>query len=356
MQYNNRYNLSPGIGLQLKMALTVIARCTLALIYGLFILVGSSAYAAPVLVAGHKNPDSDSIFAAIALAYLRSQQGTPAIAIAQGKPNPESQFVLDYFGLQAPTVTLRVAGKQVVLVDHNTYAQAPDDIKDAEIVGIIDHHSLGGMLTDEPVEVLIKPVGSTNTIIWQLYERAGVAIPSAIAGGMLSAILSDTLLFRSPTATDFDRAAVKSLSTIAGIEDSKKYGEQMFSAGEADLKTAPIESLLQRDLKIFEMQGNRVGVAQLAAVSFALLKDRRGEFLSQMRTLKKAGGYQCLILMLTAIEAEGSEILIVGENQSEIGQAFNVRLEDHSAWVAGLMSRKKQVIPVLEKVFDKGKK
>lgn len=337
------------------MAPTVIDRCKLAFVCGLFLLLGSAS-AAPVLVVGHKNPDSDSIFAAISLAYLKSQQGTPAVAIAQGKPNPESQFVLDYFGLQAPAVERRVAGNQVMLVDHNTYAQAPDDIKDAEIVGIIDHHSLGGMLTDEPVEVLIKPVGSTNTIIWQLYECAGVAVPSAIAGGMLSAIFSDTLVFRSPTTTDSDRAAVESLAVIADIKDIKKYGQQMFSAGEADLKTAPIESLLQRDFKNFDMQGNKVGVAQLTAVNFALLRDRKGDYLSQMQTLQKAQGYKSLVLMLTAIESEGSELLIVGENQLEIGQAFNVRLEDDSAWAAGVMSRKKQVIPVLEKVFDKLKK
>ncbi|MEI6116300.1 MAG: manganese-dependent inorganic pyrophosphatase [Burkholderiales bacterium] len=334
----------------------MISRYMLAIICSLFMLLGSSASAAPVLVVGHKNPDSDSIFAAISLAYLKSQQGMPAVAIAQGKPNPESQFVLDYFGLQAPAVELKVAGNQVMLVDHNTYAQAPDDIKDAEIVGIIDHHSLGGMLTDEPVEVLIKPVGCTNTIIWQLYERAGVAIPPAIAGGMLSAIFSDTLVFRSPTTTDSDRAAVKSLASIAGIKDIQKYGQQMFSAGEADLKAAPIESLLQRDFKNFDMNGNKVGVAQLTAVNFSLLKDRKGEYLAQMQTLQKAQGYKSLVLMLTAIESEGSELLIVGENQLEIGQAFNVSLENHSAWAAGVMSRKKQVIPVLEKVFDRRKK
>jgi manganese-dependent inorganic pyrophosphatase len=122
------------------------------------------------------------------------------------------------------------------------------------------------------------------------------------------------------------------------------------------LKTAPIESLLQRDFKNFEMQGNKVGVAQLTAVNFALLRDRKGDYLTQMQTLQKAQGYKSLVLMLTAIESEGSELLIVGENQLEIGQAFNVRLEDHSAWAAGVMSRKKQVIPVLEKVFDKLKK
>ena len=329
----------------------MIARYKLALICCLFMLLGSSAYAAPVLVVGHKNPDSDSIFAAISMAYLKSQQGTPAVAIAQGKPNPESQFVLDYFGLQAPAVELRVAGNQVMLVDHNTYAQAPDDIKDAEIVGIVDHHNLGGMSTAEPVEILIQPVGCTNSIIWQLYERAGVAIPPAIAGGMLSAIFSDTLVFRSPTTTDLDRAAVKSLASIANIKDIQAYSRQMFSAGEADLKTAPIESLLQRDFKTFDMSGSKVGVAQLEAVSFDLLKDRKGEFLAGMQTLQKEQGYKSLVLMLTDIQSEGTELVVVGESQLEIGNAFNVTLENHSAWVAGVMSRKKQVIPVLEKVF-----
>ncbi len=330
----------------------MIARFKSALISGLFLLLASAAQGAPLLVVGHKNPDSDSIFAAISLAYLKTQQGTPAVAIAQGKPDPESQFVLDYFGLQAPPLELKVAGNKVVLVDHNSYSQAPDDIREAELVGIVDHHNLGGILTNDPVEVLIQPVGSTNSIIWQLYERAGVAIPSAIAGGMLSAIFSDTLAFRSSTTTDLDRAAVKSLASIANIKDIQEYGQQMLSAGEADLKTAPIRSLLQRDFKNFDMSGNKVGVAQLTAVSFDLLKNRKAEYLDDMQTLQKEQGYKSLVLMLTDIQSEGTELLVVGENQLEIGRAFHASMENHSAWVAGLMSRKKQVIPVLEKVFD----
>ena len=315
-------------------------------------LLGSSAHAGPLLVVGHKNPDSDSIFSAISLAYLKTQQGTPAVAIAQGKPNPESQFVLEYFGLPPPPVELKVAGNKVMLVDHNSYAQAPDDIRDAEIVGIVDHHNLGGISTNEPVDVLIQPVGSANTIIWQLYERAGVAIPSAIAGGMLSAILSDTLAFRSATTTESDRAAVQSLASIAHINDIQKFGQQLFSASEADLKTAPINSLLQRDFKNFEMNGNKVGVAQLTAVRFDLLNDRKAEFLDAMQALQKEQGYQSMVMMLTDIQSEGTELLVVGKNQLEIGKAFQVSLENHSAWIAGLMSRKKQIIPALEKVFD----
>ena len=330
----------------------MIARYTLALISTLLALLAAATQAAPVLVIGHKNPDSDSIFSAISLAYFKTQQGVPAVAAAQGQPNPESQFVLDYFGLLAPALVFSVAGNQVVLVDHNTYTQAPDDIKDAAIVGIVDHHNLGGMETADPIEVLIEPVGSTNTIIWQLYQRAGVAIPSAIAGGMLSAIFSDTLVFRSPSTTDLDRAAVKDLAALAGIKDIQKYGQQMFLAGEADLRTAPVKSLLQRDFKNFDMNGSKVGVGQLTAVNFDILRDRKADFLSEMKRLQMEQGYRSLLLMLTDIQAECTELLVVGENQPEIANAFHVTLKDQSGWLAGVMSRKKQIIPVLAKVFD----
>ncbi len=323
----------------------------LIFIGSIFITLLSTAYGAPILVVGHKNPDSDSIFAAISLAYLKSQQGMPALAIAQGQPNPESQFILDYFGLQAPDIMFKVAGNKVVLVDHNTYSQAPDDIKHAEIEGIVDHHSLGGISTDTPVDILIRPVGSTNSIIWELYQRADITIPPSIAGGMLSAILSDTLVFRSPTTTDLDRLAAKSLASIAGVKDIEKYGQQMFLAGELDLKTAPIGDLLQRDFKSFDMSGNKVGVAQLTAVSFELLIERKNAFLVEMQTLRKEQGFKSLMLLLTDIQSGGSEILIVGEHQQEIAKAFNLMLTNDAGWAAGVVSRKKQVIPVLEKVF-----
>ncbi len=328
-----------------------LACCKTALLSMLLIALETSAYAAPILVVGHKNPDSDTIFSAISLAYLKSQQGSPAVAVAQGKPNPETEFVLNYFGLQAPAVVSKVAGSKVALVDHNTYSQAPDDIKGAEVVGIIDHHNLGGILTNDPIEVLIQPVGSTNTIIWQLYQRAEIAIPSSIAGGMLSAILSDTLVFRSPTTTELDRKAVENLADIAKVNDIPKYAQQMFLAGEADLKTASIESLLQRDFKNFDMNGNKVGIAQISAVSFDLLRERKDAFLVTMQTLQKVQNYKTIVLMLTDIQAEGTELLVIGENEHQIGKALNIDLKNHSAWAARVMSRKKQIVPVLSKVF-----
>jgi manganese-dependent inorganic pyrophosphatase len=319
----------------------------------LCMLMSTAACAEPLIVVGHKNPDSDSIFSAISLAHLRSQQGIAALPVAQGKPNPETQFALDYFGLKAPSLVVKVAGRKVALVDHNDYSQAPDDIRQADIVEIIDHHNLGGVSTDEPIEVLIKPVGCNSTIIWQLYQRANIPIPPDIAGGMLSAILSDTLVFRSPTTTDQDRAAAENLASIANINDIQKYGQSMFSAGEADLKTAAIHLLIHRDLKNFEMNGNKIAVAQLTAVNFDLLKERKEAFLEEMYKLQKEYAYKTVILMLTDIENEGTELLLIGKNSQQIAEAFNLILKNNSVWIPGMVSRKKQMIPALEMVFDK---
>ncbi len=323
-----------------------------ALICQILILpIMSAAFGLPILVVGHKNPDSDAIFSAISLAYLKSQQGQPSLAIALGKPNPETQFALDFFKLKAPEVMLNVANRKVILVDHNTYTQAPNDIKQAEIVGIIDHHSLGDISTDEPIEVLIKPVGCTNTIIWQLYQQAGIPIPPSIAGVMLTAILSDTLAFRSPTSTESDEIAAKSLASIAGVEDIQRYAQQMFLAGEVDLKTASIDSLLQRDFKNFEMSGNKVGIAQLSAFNFELLKKRKKDFYEEMQQLLNQQGYKAIVLMLTDVQSMGSEVVLAGAYQADIAKAFKLELNNHSGWAAGVMSRKKQVVPLIEKVF-----
>lgn len=322
-----------------------------ALICQVLVMPIMPAFGLPILVVGHKNPDSDSIFSAISLAHLKSQQGQPSIAIALGKPNPETQFGLDFFKLETPQMMPNVATRKVILVDHNTYRQAPDDIKQAKFVGIVDHHSLGDISTDEPIEVLIKPVGCTNTIIWQLYQQAGIPIPASIAGGMLTAILSDTLAFKSPTTTEADQIAAKSLASIAGIENLQKYAQQMFLAGEVDLKTASIGNLLQRDFKSFEMSGNKVGIANLSAFNFELLKARENEFYEEMLQLLNQQGYETLVLMLTDVQSKGSEIVLAGTHQNEIAKALNVTLNNHSGWAAGVMSRKKQVVPLLEMVF-----
>ena len=169
---------------------------------------------------------------------------------------------------------------------------------------------------------------------------------------MMSAILSDTLVFKSPTTTDLDRAAVKDLASISKVKDYQKYAEKMFLAGEADLKTATAAELIQRDFKNFNFNGNKVGIGQLEVYSFSLLKDRKGELLAEMKKLQAEQGYQDIVFMLTDIKSEGSELLVVGKNEGEISAAFNTSLSNQSVWIPGLMSRKKQVVPALSKAFN----
>ncbi len=304
----------------------------------------------PMLVVGHRNPDTDAIISAIAVADLKAKMGVAAVPIAQGLPNPETRFVLETFQLSAPGVQTSVAGREVFLVDHSDYPLAPDNLKTAEVVGLVDHHKLGGITTDKPIEVWVFPVGSSGTIITRMYDAAGVPIPKAIAGGMASAILSDTQILKSPTTTPEDRSTLARLVKIAGIVDVLAYGMKMFEAGNAQLKAATANDLLQRDFKVFVMNGKKVGVAQLEAVSLAMLMPRKDELLQAMAELR-GQGYQSVFLMLTDIMQGGSDFLFLPEDAAIVESALNLKAQGTSVWVPGLVSRKKQVIPGLEKAF-----
>ena len=176
------------------------------------------------IILGHKHPDTDSIVSAIACTDLYRQRGLDVKAAAQGTPAPETAFVLERFGLQAPEVVTSVAGKDVYIVDYSDLNQAPDDFKDCTLKGIIDHHKLGDMTSSAPLEIVIMPVGCTNTILKRMYDYLGFVPPKNIAGAMLCAILSDTVIFKSPTCTPADKAAAAELAEIAGIEDIEALG------------------------------------------------------------------------------------------------------------------------------------
>ena len=171
-------------------------------------------------ILGHKNPDSDSIVSAIACADLYRQRGLDVVAVAQGKPAPETAFILDRFGLTAPEVISSVAGRDVYLVDFSDKAQAPADIDECHLKGIVDHHKLGDVTSSSPIEAVIMPVGCTCTILARMYDYLGLTIPASVAGAMLCAILSDTVIFKSPTCTQADKeAAAKAFcsSSLCGI-------------------------------------------------------------------------------------------------------------------------------------------
>ncbi|MCO7198285.1 manganese-dependent inorganic pyrophosphatase [Pseudoalteromonas sp. OANN1] len=301
-------------------------------------------------VVGHKIPDSDSICGAIALAYLKNQIGEEAIPTRLGEVSPETQFILDRFGFEAPELKMSYAGENVYIVDHTEKTQAPDDIDKATVVGVVDHHKLGDLTTSTPLECWIRPVGCSNTIIKMMYDFYDVEIPANIAGIMMCAILSDTVIFKSPTCTTADIKCVEALAKIAGVDDAKELGMEMFKVKSA-VEDTPIRDLVMRDFKDFNMNGNLVGIGQLEVVDLAVFDKIKDELHADIAKLKEEGNRHSVMLLLTDIMKEGSQMLIASDDEAIIAKAYNVEPEASKVWLDGVLSRKKQVVPPLQDAF-----
>jgi manganese-dependent inorganic pyrophosphatase len=300
-------------------------------------------------VIGHMNPDTDSIVSAIAVADLLSKKGTSAQPAAQGKPTPETEFVLKKFGLSAPAVVESVAGKKLWLVDYSDLAQAPKGLAEAEILGIVDHHKLGDVTTPNPLEIWTWPVGCTGTVIKDMYDFYGGEVPKGLAGGLLCAILSDTVMYKSPTCTEADKKAVDALAKIAGVSDIMALGMEMFKVKSA-VEGASMKDLVFRDYKDFDMGGKKVGIGQLEVVDLSILEPVKDGLYAEINKVKGEGRHS-VFLLLTDIMKEGSEMLIVSDDPSVVEKAFGVKPSGRSVWLDGVLSRKKQVVPNFEKAF-----
>ncbi len=304
-------------------------------------------------ILGHKNPDSDSIISALACADLYTRRGLDVVPVAQGCPAPETRFILERFGVKAPEVIDSVAGRDVYLVDFSDKAQAPADIDQANLKGIVDHHKLGDVTSSSPIECVIWPVGCTCTVLKRMYDYTGFAVPAPIAGIMLCAILSDTVIFKSPTCTEADRQAARELAEIAGVTDIEALGMEIFKAKSAVAGTAPRE-LIFRDFKDFNMNGSKIGVGQLELVSLDLVADMKGAIEEELARVKSEEGRHTALLLLTDIMKEGSELLMASDDPQRIARAFGHDPEELAKghlWLDGVMSRKKQVVPALEAAF-----
>lgn len=301
-------------------------------------------------VFGHTNPDSDSIVGAIALAYLKNKIGVECIPTRQGDISPETKFILEKFGYDVPELKTHYAGEEVYLVDFSDVAQAPHDIGEATILGIVDHHKLGDLTTSTPLECWIRPIGCSNTVIKEMFDYHEVEIPQDLAGMMMCAILSDTVIFKSPTCTKIDTKAVKELAKISGIEDFKALGMEMFRVKSA-VDGASARELTTRDYKDFEMSGKKIGVGQLEVVDLSVFDDKKEMLFEDLKALKEEGGRHTTMLLLTDIIKEGSQILVVSDDATLVESAFDINLENAQAWLPKVLSRKKQVIPFLEKSF-----
>jgi manganese-dependent inorganic pyrophosphatase len=302
-----------------------------------------------VYVIGHKSPDTDSVTAAIAYAELMKAKGEDYIPVMSGKLNPETEVVLKQFGFAAPEIMTDATGKKVALVDHSDLAQAPDNLSAGEVVAIVDHHKIGDVTTNQPIFFCNMPVGCTCTVLKVLYDLEGVAVAPKVAGIMLSAILSDTVNFKSPTCTPADKKAVAELAAIAGIKDTDAIFMEMLKAKSA-VAGVPAMELLHRDYKDFDMKGKKVGVGQLELATLDQVADMREALLAAMKE-QKGSERHSVLLMLTDVVKEGTDLVVLSDDPALIEGAFGAKLSGNSMWIDGMMSRKKQTVPNLQKAF-----
>jgi manganese-dependent inorganic pyrophosphatase len=306
-----------------------------------------------VLVFGHKNPDTDTICSAIAYAELKNKIGQNAEPVRLGEVNGETQYALDYFKKDAPRLVEKVAGeaKEVILVDHNERQQSADDITEVRVLEVIDHHRIANFETSDPVYYRAEPVGCTATILNKLYKEKGVQIEKETAGLMLSAIISDSLLFKSPTCTQEDVDAAKELAEIAGV-DANTYGLDMLKAG-ADLSDKSVAQLISLDAKEFQMGSSKVEIAQVNAVDTNDVLVHKAEIEAALSNVIADKGLDLFLFVVTDILTNDSVALAIGNETNKVEQAFNVKLDNNQATLEGVVSRKKQIVPVLTEAFTK---
>ena len=300
-----------------------------------------------VLIFGHKNPDTDTICSAIAYANLKSELGVNAEPIRLGEINGETQYALNHFQVNVPRLVEKVAAEstQVILVDHNERQQSADDIDEVRILEVIDHHRIANFQTSDPLYYRAEPVGCTATILNKLYKENGVEIKKEIAGLMLSAIISDSLLFKSPTCTEQDIAAAHELAEIANV-DAEKYGLNMLKAG-ADLSDKTIDQLTSLDAKEFEMGNYKVVIAQVNAVDTNDVLSRQKEIEESLSKQISDRQLDLFLFVVTDILTNDSVGLALGKMTHAVETAFNSKLDNNTVLLQGVVSRKKQIVPVL---------
>lgn len=298
------------------------------------------------LVFGHQNPDTDTIASAIAASYLLNQtMGEETEPVALGEPNAETQFALDYFKVKPLRVIEKAETEQVYLVDHNEVAQSAKNIDEVEVVGVYDHHKIN-FSSDAPLWFINMPLGSVATILYYEFKKSNIEIPSDIAGMMASAIISDTLLLKSPTTTSMDQPALEALAEIAGIKNYEAYGLELLKAG-TDLSSRTAQELIDGDAKSFDFNGHTFRIGQVNTVDIDETLERQSELESAMQ----AEGYDNFLFVITDILNSNSKALYLGDASNEVAKAFDTDIKNNVIDLPGVVSRKKQVVPPLTAAF-----
>lgn len=306
------------------------------------------------LIFGHRNPDTDSICSALAYADLKTTIGADVEAVRLGSVSGETQFALNAFQTPAPRLVESVAAEatHVILVDHNERQQSANDIDQVIISEVIDHHRIANFETAAPLYYRAEPVGCTSTIVFKMFKEAGVAVSPRIGGLMLSAIISDTLLLKSPTCTAEDIAAAHELAGVAGV-DLQTYGLELLKAG-ASLRDRSVAQLIATDSKEFTMGGAKVEIAQVTAIDVDDVLSRQAELESALRDVIAAKGLDLFLFVVTDILNNDSVAVALGSRASAVETAYDVTLEGNRALLKGVVSRKLQIVPVLTETFSRG--
>lgn len=302
-----------------------------------------------ILVFGHKNPDTDTICSSIVMAEMQKKMGVDAEAARLGEINKETQYALDYFKVDLPKLINNVdENQEVILVDHNEFQQSADGIEKAKINTVVDHHRIDNFKTAEPLFYHAEPLGCTSTILYRIGKMNKIEFEPKMAGLMLSAIISDTLLFKSPTCTEVDKRVAEELSKIANVEINT-YGLEMLKAG-TDLDDYTEEELIDLDAKTIEKNGLKIVIAQVNTVDIPKVLKRQEKLEETMKKTIEKDGLALFVLAVTDILNSNSELLVLGDKTEIIEKSY--KLNNNRAFLEGVVSRKKQILPMIDKNID----
>lgn len=305
-----------------------------------------------IYITGHRPPDLDSVAGAISFANFknRSEKTNQYKAIIPAKVNQETSYVLKKFNFKTPALVKNAKGKNLILVDHNEFSQAINGIEKANIVEILDHHKVN-FKYDKPIVFEVKPWGSVCSIIAEKYFQNKIKISKEMAGLMLSAILVDTVITKSPTCTPKDIEIIKKLALLAKISDWKKFGMEIFKV-RSSVVNLSLREIIKSDFKDFDFKKGKFGIGQVETADLSEIKLLEDKLLLELEKIKKSEKYHTVILFITDIIKGGSEFLVASNEQQKVEKALGAKLKHGSAYLKGVISRKKQVTPKLAKVFD----
>lgn len=302
-------------------------------------------------VFGHTNPDTDSITSAISMANLQTEMGNNAESFRLGNINKETAYALDTFSVKAPEILTNIEdNSNVIMVDNNEFSQSVSGIENAHIQMVVDHHRLN-LHTAEPVYCIAEPVGCTATILYKLYKQEDVEITPRIAGMMLSAILSDTLMFKSPTCTQQDRITAERLSKIAGI-NLYDYGYKLLEAG-TDISNYTAEEVICLDSKDFQHNNLKLTISQINSSNLEEVFKRKAELEKAIENRIAKENIDLFVFVVTDILEANSQVIVLGNRTDIFERAFDIKLIGNTTILKGIISRKKQILPAILEGIDK---